>query len=81
MVTFSVIVIKKKRKQPTQVKKLDKDKLWRMNIKVKKVDKNKLWKIEKITNHKCAKGKKKSDGITDKVGRRFPANLGITEFD
>ena len=34
-----------------------------MNIKIKKVDKNKLLKIEKIKNHKCAKGKKKVMGL------------------
>ena len=28
-----------------------------------KVDKNKLWKIEKITNHKCARGNKKVKGL------------------
>ena len=28
-----------------------------------KVDKNKLWKIEKITNQKYAKGKKKVTGL------------------
>ena len=36
-----------KRKQPTKVKKLDKDKLWRMDIKVKKWIKIKFGKLRK----------------------------------
>ena len=30
-----------------------------MKVKEKKVNKDKLYKIEKITDHKCGKGKKK----------------------
>ena len=43
----------------TTINKLDKKNLGRMKVKAKKVNKDKLWKIEKITNHKCGKGKKK----------------------
>ena len=48
-----------KRKLSTKVSKLDNKNLSRMKVKAKKVNKDKLWKIEKITNHKCGKGKKK----------------------
>ena len=39
------------------------------NIKTKEkpVNKNKLYKREKITNHKCAKGKKKVTGLLTKL--------------
>ena len=40
IVEKKVVAIKNKRKQPTKVTKLDKDKLWRMKIRVKKVDKS-----------------------------------------
>ena len=43
----------------SSVKILDKKNLGRMKVKAKKVNKDKLWKIEKITDHKCGKGKKK----------------------
>ena len=32
---------------------------WIKKVNAKKVNKDKLWKIEKITNHKCGKRKKK----------------------
>ena len=46
VVKKSVAIINK-RKQPTKVKKLDKDKLWRMDIKVKKWIKIKFGKLRK----------------------------------
>ena len=43
----------------TTINKLDKKNLGRIKVKAKKVNKDKLWIIEKITDHKGGKGKKK----------------------
>ena len=64
------ITKKVKKKQPTKFSKLDKEKLWRMNVEKKKVnkikkkvDENKLYKIERITNHKCGRRNRKIMGL------------------